>query len=70
MAAAAEVKSVSDLETKISEIHIPWDEIAPSNIHEWLDLYARSHATSRDLLLAGILPCTSALIENTTIKLF
>ena len=70
MAAVAEVKSVSDLEAKLSEIHIPWDEIAPTNIHEWLDLYAKSHGTSRDLLLAGMLPCTSALIGNTTIKLF
>ena len=29
-----EVNSVSDLERKLAEIHIPWDEIAPAHIHE------------------------------------
>ena len=65
-----EVNSVSDLERKLAEIHIPWDEIAPAHIHEWLDVYSKSHGTSPELLLAGILPCTSALIGNTTVKLF
>ena len=65
-----EVNSVCDLERKLGEIHIPWDEIAPAHIHEWLDLYSKSHGTSPELLLAGILPCTSALIGNTTVKLF
>ena len=38
--------------------------------HEWLDVYLKSHGTSPELLLAGILPCTSVLIGNTTVKLF
>ena len=64
MAAAGleEVNSVSDLERKLAEIHIPWDEIAPAHIHEWLNVYSKSHGTSPELLLAGILPCISALI--------
>ena len=72
MAAAGleEVNSVSDLERKLAEIHIPWDEIAPAHIHEWLNVYSKSHGTSPELLLAGILPCISALIGNTTVKLF
>ena len=65
-----EVNSESDLERKLAEIHIPWDEIAPTHIHEWLNLYSKSQGTSPELLLAGILPCTSALIGNTTVKLF
>ena len=65
-----EVNSVSDLERKLAEIHIPWDEIAPAHILEWLDVSSKSHSTSPELLLAGILPCTSALIGNTTVKLF
>lgn len=67
--ASAEVKSVLDLEQKLAEIQIPWHEIAPPNIAEWLQTFATSHGTSRDLLLAGMLPCTSALIGNTTVKL-
>ena len=70
MSAVAEVKTVSDLETRLSEIQIPWDEIAPFIIQEWLDTYAKSHGTSRDLLLAGMLSATSSLIGNATIKLF
>ena len=65
-----EVNSVGNLERKLAEIHIPWDEIVPARIHEWLDVYSKSHGTSPELLLAGILPCTSALIGNTTVKLF
>lgn len=45
-------------------------KIAPAHIYEWLDVYSKSHGTSPELLLAGILPCTSALIGNTTVKLF
>ena len=69
-AAFTEVKSVSDLEIKLSEIHIPREEIAPQNIQDWLEMYSKSHGTSRDLLLAGMLPCTSALIGNARVKLF
>ena len=45
-AAFTEVKSVSDLEIKLSEIHIPWDEIASENIQDWLKMYSKSHGTS------------------------
>ena len=65
-----DVKSVADLERKLSEIQIPWEEIAPTNIHEWLDIYVKSQGTSRDLLLTGMLPCVSSLVGSTTIKLF
>ena len=67
-AVGGEVNSVSDLERKLAKIHIPWDKIAPT--HEWLNVYLKSHGTSTELHLAGILPCTSALIGNTTVKLF
>ena len=59
----AEVNSGSGLERRL-------DEIAPAHIHELLEVYSKSHGTSPQLLLAGILPCTSALICNTTVKLF
>ena len=65
-----EVNSVSNLERKLAENHIARGKIAPAHIHDWLNLYSKSHGTSPELLLAGILPCTSALIGNTTVKLF
>ena len=43
MSAAAEVKTVSDLETRLSQIKILCDEIAPVIIQEWLGTYTKSH---------------------------
>ena len=70
MSSFAEIQSVVDLESKLSDTKIPWDEIAPRNIRDWLDIFAKSHGTTRDLLLSGMLPCTGALIGDTTVKLF
>ena len=41
MSAVANMKTVSDLETSLSEIQILWNEIAPIIIQEWLDTYAK-----------------------------
>ena len=60
---------ISLLELRINRsilVDIPWDEIAPAHIHEWLKVYLKCHGTSPELLLAEILPCISALIGNTT----
>ncbi|PFX30035.1 hypothetical protein AWC38_SpisGene5185 [Stylophora pistillata] len=70
MSSFAEIQSVADLESKLSEIKIPWDEIAPRNIQDWLDIFAKIHGTTRDLLLTGMLSCTGALVGETTVKLF
>ena len=70
MSSFAKIQSFADLESKLSDIKIPWDEIAPRNIQDWLDIFAKSHGTTRDLLLTGMLPCTGALIGDTTVKLF
>ena len=70
MSSFAEIQSVADLESKLSDIKILWDEIAPRNIQDCLDIFAKSHGTTRDLLLTGMLPCTGALIGDTTVKLF
>ena len=66
----AEIQSVADLESKLLDIKIPWDEIAPQNIQDWLDIFAKSHGTTCDLLLTRMLLCTGALIGDTTVKLF
>ena len=70
MSPVADVKRVSDLEPSLSEIQILWNEVAPIIIQEWLDTYAKSHGTSCDLLLAGMLSAKRSLIGNATIKLF
>lgn len=70
MASSEEINSVQDLERKLSEIVIPWEERAPAPISEWLGIYANSHGTCPELLLTAMLPCSSALIGNATVKLF
>ena len=47
---------------------IPWDKIAPAAVVEWLDVYAQANNTSRDILLASILPTITCLMGPTTIK--
>jgi len=56
MSSFAEIQSVPDLESKPADIKITWDEIAPRNIQDWLDIFNKSHGTMRDLLLTGTLP--------------
>lgn len=66
------VSDVSSLATQVkkhgNEIPVPWDKIAPPQIAEWLDMYARANNTSRELLLASVLPTVASLMGPTTIK--
>ena len=35
-----------------TEMPIPWDEIAPPRVSEWLNVYASANNTSRDILFS------------------
>ena len=68
MGSFAETQSVADLESKLSDIKIPWDKIAPQNISS-----PRAMAQVVTCCLPecwSMLPCTGALIGDTTVKLF
>ena len=65
------VNTLDGLERKLKEVSIPWDEIAPQHIQEWLDIFAISHGTRKELLLPAMLSTTSGLIgANTKVRLF
>ena len=59
------------LERKLKEFSVRWDEIAPQPLQEWLDIFAISHSTRKELLLTAMLSTTSGLIgANTKVRLF
>lgn len=65
----SDVSSVATRVKKIgSDMPLPWDKIAPPDVAEWLNVYAQANNTSRELLLASILPTVACLMGPTTIK--
>lgn len=47
---------------------LPWDKIAPQPVADWLDVYAHANNTSREILLAIILPTVASLMGPSAIK--
>ena len=47
---------------------VPWENVAPARVAEWLDVYAKANNTSREIMLASILPTVARLTGETTIK--
>ena len=70
MAGEEEIRSIQDLEKKLSCVSFPFQEVVPQSVIEWFDIFARSHGTTRELLLVSALASTSALIGKTTIEVF
>jgi len=66
----SEVTSTSELESRLSEINLPMEEIVPGDIREWLDAFASSNGTTSDLLHCAALVSTSALVSHSTVKVF
>ena len=44
------------------------ENVAPARVAEWLDVYAKANNTSREIMLASILPTVARLTGETTIK--
>ena len=47
---------------------VPWENVAPARVAEWLDVYAKANNTPREIMLASILPTVARLTGETTIK--
>ena len=58
---ASEVASVRKLGKENS---IPWDDIIPEPVCEWLDTFSKANNTTREILLASILPTVACLISK------
>ena len=54
-----QIRSYDEFRLKFVEVKIPWLEIAPQSIMEWLDIFAKSNGSSKDLLLTSLMGRTS-----------
>lgn len=50
------------------EVSIPWEEICPTLISEWLDTFSKANNTTRDILVASVLPTVACLMGPSTVK--
>ena len=66
----SEIRSVEDLEAKLADVMLPFEEIVPVAAKEGLEKVATSHGTSRKMLLLSALTSTSALIGKSTLQVF
>lgn len=65
-----EINTIDDLVSKLTNVTLPWDDFCPSELTNWLNVFARSHGTSKELTLLGILLTVGALLGKTELKLF
>ena len=70
MKGESELHPIVDLEAKIADVSLPFEDIVPEKIREWLDVFAQSNGTTRELLLVSALTITSALIGKSTVEVF
>ena len=50
------------------ELSIPWEDISPAHICQWLDTFSKANNTTQDILLASILPTVACLMGPSTTK--
>ena len=65
-----EIKNIDDLVSKLTTVKFPWDDFCPSDITNWLNVFAKSHETTKELTLLGIIPTVGALLGKTELELF
>ena len=65
-----EINTIDDLALKLSNVQLPWNEFCPNKLTQWLNIFACSHGTTKELTLLGILPTVGAPLGKTELKLF
>ena len=66
----SELRTIYDLEAKLADVSLPFEEIVPAAVKDWLNVLARSHGTTREMLLLSALTSTSALIGKSSVQVF
>ena len=66
----SELCTIYDLEAKLADVSLPFEEIVPVAVKDWLNVLARSHGTTREMLLLSALTSTSALIGKSSVQVF
>ena len=51
-----------------SDHKLKWDTIAPANIAEWFEVYAKVNNLTQDILLASVVPTVARLMRQIAIK--
>ena len=67
---SSEPRITYDLETKLADVSLPFEEIVPAAVKDWLNVLARSHGTTREVVLLSVLTSTSALIGKSSLQVF
>lgn len=58
----------SEIKKQGKEAVLPWNDIAPAEVAEWMETYSKANNTTRDILLASVLPSVASLMGPSTIK--
>ena len=66
----SEIQNIEDLQAKLADVTLPFDEIVPVAARDWMERIAESHGTSREMLLLSAITSTSALIGKSLLKVF
>ena len=67
---SSESRTTYDLEAKLADVSLPFEEIVPAAVKDWLNVLARSHGTTREVVLLSVLTSTSALIGKSSPQVF
>ena len=59
---------VASVRKQGKENPIPWDDISPQPVCEWLDTFSKANNTTREILLASILPTVACLLGPSKLK--
>lgn len=70
MTDVTDIRSIDDLEAKLSRINLVMEEVAPECCVSWLDAFAASNGTTKEMLLCTALTTTSALIGSSVLHMF
>ena len=54
--ASSETVSVESIVQDAKNCMIPWNEVAPDEIDQWLTLFAKAKGTCKEFILAELLP--------------
>ena len=64
------MKTIEELEKNLGKHSLVWEEIAPKEIINWLDLFSKSNGCSKELILLNMMAATGALLGDSTVELF
>ena len=59
---------VASVRKQGKENPIPWDDISPEPVREWLDTLSKANSTTKKILLASILPTVACLMGPSKLK--